>query len=277
MNFSEFIHYALEEDCPEGDVTSESIIPKEQFAKARLLCKQDLVLAGIKHAQQVFHAVDSAVECCKLASDGQLYKKGAYILEVTGKAQSLLKAERLALNILQRMCAIATQTKEYVDACQGTQTKILDTRKTTPLMRNLEKYAVLQGGACNHRLSLSDEIMIKDNHLEVLNYDFKQAVGKAHEKYPDKTLVLEVTQLEHVKSILPLANKISRVMLDNMSNELIKESLSILNGKIKVEVSGGITLERIPSLCRLGVDYISVGALTHTVKAADISMEMQYT
>lgn len=276
MDFERFIDYALEEDIPHGDITSESIVPEQQNAKALFLCKQDLVLAGIEHAKKVFAKVDSGIEFKTLAQDGKRYRKGDYILEVSGKARSLLKAERLTLNILQRMCAIASKAREYVIACQGSQTKILDTRKTTPLMRELEKYAVVQGGACNHRFSLSDEMMIKDNHLEVLNYDFNKAVGLAHEQYPDKKLVIEVTQLEHVKAVLPLADKITRVMLDNMDNEKIEASLTILQKKIPVEISGGITLDRIPSLCALGVNYISVGALTHSVQAADISMEMQY-
>ncbi|HMQ10785.1 MAG TPA: carboxylating nicotinate-nucleotide diphosphorylase [Oligoflexia bacterium] len=276
MDFESFIEYALEEDCPQGDITSESIIPSQQKAKALLLCKQNLVLAGIGQTQRIFKKVDSEIEFKILAEDGKSYKKGDYILEILGKARSLLKAERIALNILQRMCAIASKTKEYVNACKGSQTKILDTRKTTPLMRELEKYAVLQGGAYNHRFSLSDEMMIKDNHLEVLKYDFAKAIDLANTHHPDKKLVIEVTQLGHVKAVLPFADKVTRIMLDNMSNEMIKASLVILQDKIPVEVSGGITLERIPSLCELGVNYISVGALTHTVKAADISMEMQY-
>jgi len=266
------IEAALREDMPAGDITSESIIPKGSRARAMLLAKEDGILAGIEVARRVFELVDKRVRFQKLFDDGQPFKAGDILARLEGRSTSLLKAERTALNFLQRMCGIATKTRRYVEAVAGTGTKILDTRKTTPTLRFLEKYAVRKGGGVNHRFSLSEMVLIKDNHLRLLE-SVGEAVRRAKEKAkPGTRIEVEVTNLKEAKEAIQAGA--SMLMLDNMSLKRIKEVLDWVKGRVPVEVSGKVTVARARDIAGLGVDYISVGALTHSFCSIDISLEL---
>jgi len=266
------IEAALREDMPAGDITSESIIPKGSRARAMLLAKEDGILAGIEVARRVFELVDKRVRFQKLFDDGQPFKAGDILARIEGRSTSLLKAERTALNFLQRMCGIATKTRRYVEAVAGTGTKILDTRKTTPTLRFLEKYAVRKGGGVNHRFSLSEMVLIKDNHLRLLE-SVGEAVRRAKEKAkPGTRIEVEVTNLKEAKEAIQAGA--SMLMLDNMSLKRIKEVLDWVKGRVPVEVSGKVTVARARDIAGLGVDYISVGALTHSFCSIDISLEL---
>ncbi len=266
------IEAALLEDMPAGDITSESIIPKGSRARAMLLAKEDGILAGIEVARRVFELVDKRVRFQKLFDDGQPFKAGDILARIEGRSTSLLKAERTALNFLQRMCGIATKTRRYVEAVAGTGTKILDTRKTTPTLRFLEKYAVRKGGGVNHRFSLSEMVLIKDNHLRLLE-SVGEAVRRAKEKAkPGTRIEVEVTNLKEAKEAIQAGA--SMLMLDNMSLKRIKEVLDWVKGRVPVEVSGKVTVARARDIAGLGVDYISVGALTHSFCSIDISLEL---
>lgn len=270
------IELAIDEDVNYGDVTSTSIIPEDLKTEGRFVTREQCVCAGLPVAEAVFKKLDKKIVWDSHCNDGDVLKPGACMATVKGNARVILAGERTALNFLQRLCGIATITMKYVNAVKGTKTKILDTRKTTPCWRNLEKYAVAVGGGTNHRIGLYDRIMIKDNHrflagLEGKN-SFIAAIKRAREIYPDLEIEIEVDNLDQFKTVLKEFPQY--ILLDNMTNEQMAEAVRLNAGKIKLEASGGITLERIPSIAKLGVDFISVGALTHSVKAIDISLEM---
>lgn len=265
------IEAALKEDMPHGDITSESIIPARSKSEAIILTREEGVLAGIDVARRVFYKIDRSISFKKNLDDGQIFRKKDTIATLRGPSISLLKGERTALNFLQRMSGIATTTRRFVQILEGTKTKILDTRKTTPGLRLLEKYAVKIGGGVNHRFDLSEMVLIKDNHLKLVG-SISQAVMRAKEKVkPGVRIEVEATNLEEVQEAVRSGADV--VMLDNMSIKKMKEVVKWIKGKIPLEVSGKVTLRRIIEIASLGVDYISVGSLTHSYKSVDMSIE----
>jgi nicotinate-nucleotide pyrophosphorylase (carboxylating) len=265
------IEVALKEDMPQGDITSESIIPADSESEAIILAKEEGVLAGIDVTERVFHKIDPSVVFEKKLNDGQKFIKGLTLATIQGRSISLLKGERTALNFLQRMSGIATTTQKFVRALQGTKTKILDTRKTTPGLRHLEKYAVRMGGGENHRFNLSEMVLIKDNHLRIVG-SISQAVKSAKERIkPGVKVEVEASSLEEVQEAVQ--SGADMIMLDNMSEEAMKEVVKRMKGKVPLEVSGKVSLRRVKEIASLGVDFISVGSLTHSYKSVDISIE----
>ncbi len=265
------IEAALKEDMPQGDITSESVIPPDSSSKAIILAKQQGVLAGIEVAKRVFQKIDQKVRFKKIMEDGRAFKKGERLAVLEGSSISILKGERTALNFLQRMSGIATATREFVRAAQGTKTKILDTRKTTPGLRALEKYAVRMGGGLNHRFSLSEMVLIKDNHLRIVG-SISEAVKRAKQRVkPGVKVEVEATSLEEAKEAVQSGADI--VMLDNMPTEKIKKVIRWVKGRVLLEVSGKVTLAKAKEVASLGVDFISVGSLTHSYNSVDISIE----
>ncbi|MFO7732758.1 MAG: carboxylating nicotinate-nucleotide diphosphorylase [Candidatus Aminicenantes bacterium] len=270
-DFDVLIEAALREDMPAGDVTSESVILPGAVSEAVLLAKEDGVLAGLPVARRVFEKIDSRVEFGEEAQDGRPFKKGDTLARLKGPTVALLKGERTALNFLQRMSGIATATRRFVDAVQGTRTRILDTRKTTPGLRLLEKYAVAAGGGKNHRMGLSDMVLIKDNHLRHVG-SLAEAVRRARAAVkPGMRVEVETNDLGQVREAL--ASGADMIMLDNMPLETMREAAALVAGRVPLEASGNMTLERVRAVAETGVDYISVGALTHSVRAVDISLE----
>lgn len=265
------INLALEEDLPAGDITTEAIVPPDLSANAVFLAKEDGVLAGIEVAAKVFQKVDSAISFKKIKDDGQEFKKGEILAEVKGRAASLLKAERTALNFLQRLSGIATLTRAFVQEVSGTKVVILDTRKTTPGWRHLEKYAVRMGGGQNHRQNLSEMMLIKDNHIRIAG-GIIPALKRAKAKIASGIKIeVEATSLDEVREAL--AGGADMIMLDNMSLDQIRAAVELVAGRVPLEVSGKVNLQTVRHLALTGVDYISVGALTHSFKSADISLE----
>jgi len=275
---NKFIESALSEDIGDGDHTSLATIPTSLKGKARLLVKQKGIIAGIDIAEKVFLKLDNDIIFESFMSDGQFVKPGDIAFQINGSVLAILQAERIVLNIMQRLSGIATQTREYVDKLQGLKTKILDTRKTTPGMRLLEKYAVKLGGGENHRIGLYDMLLIKDNHIDFAE-GIKNAIDRAHEylKLKNKKLKIEIEarSIDDVKEIL-IKGGIDRILLDNFTPEETKLAVSIIGGKVDIESSGNITLENIRSYAESGVDYISVGALTHQIKSLDLSLKAFY-
>ena len=265
------IETALKEDMPQGDITSESIIPADSESEAMILAKEEGVLAGIDVAERVFHKIDPSIVFKKNLNDGQKFRKGQTLATIQGSSISLLKGERTALNFLQRMSGIATTTQKFVGALQGTKTKILDTRKTTPGLRSLEKYAVKMGGGMNHRFNLSEMVLIKDNHLRIVG-SISQAVKSAKERIkPGVRVEVEATSIEEVQEAVQ--SGADMIMLDNMPKEAMKEVVKRVKGKVPLEVSGKVSLRKVKEIASLGVDFISVGSLTHSYKSVDISIE----
>ncbi|MCX8160881.1 MAG: carboxylating nicotinate-nucleotide diphosphorylase [Candidatus Saccharicenans sp.] len=269
------IDLALAEDLPAGDITTEAVIKEEAMARAIFQAKQDGVLAGIEVAARVFLKLDSGVEFIRKLEDSQEFKSGQVLAEVRGRAASLLKGERTALNFLQRLSGIASLTRSFVEATRGTGAIILDTRKTTPGWRQLEKYAVRMGGGTNHRMSLSDMMLIKDNHIRLAG-GISPALERAREFLKSRNLTnikieVETTSLAEVREALE--NGADWIMLDNMPMEEIKAAVKLVSGRVPVEVSGRVSLQNIRQLALAGVNYISVGALTHSFRSADISLE----
>lgn len=268
----EIIAHALAEDVGPGDITSEGTIPPDLRLRGDLLVKQVGVIAGLEVAALVFAAVDPAVQFTPLANDGDRVTRGTVVARVFGPARGILTAERTALNFLQRMSGIATDTRRFVDAVAGTRAVILDTRKTCPGLRLLDKWAVRLGGAENHRTGLYDMVLIKDNHIAAAG-GITQAVRKVRERVPKGILVeVEVKSLAELDEALSLG--VDRIMLDNMSLDDIREAVRRAQGRVKLEVSGGVTLSTVTKIAATGVDYISVGALTHSPQALDISLEL---
>jgi nicotinate-nucleotide pyrophosphorylase (carboxylating) len=270
------IDMSLEEDIKTGDATSISVIPENVTTEARFVTRERCVCAGLEVAKIVFIKIDSSVEWVSHVKDGDILKPGAVLASVKGNARSLLTAERTALNFLQRLCGSATTTLRYVEAVGSSKTKILDTRKTTPGWRSLEKYAVAAGGGTNHRVGLYDRVMIKDNHRALAGLEgeggIARSVKRSRDTFPALEVEVEADNLNEVKEAAEAGA--DYILLDNMTNEEMKEAIKINNGRSRLEASGGITIERIPSIAKIGVDFISVGALTHSVKAIDISLEM---
>ncbi|KEZ93310.1 carboxylating nicotinate-nucleotide diphosphorylase [Nonlabens ulvanivorans] len=266
---------ALREDVGDGDHSSLSCIPTRATGKARLLVKDDGILAGVEFAKAVFHEVDPDLKIDVRIEDGSPVKYGDEAFYVTGSSQSILKAERLALNAMQRMSAIATKTRTFVDALEGTKTKILDTRKTTPGIRVLEKWAVKIGGGVNHRFGLYDVIMLKDNHI-----DFAGGVSKAIQKTQqylkdtnrDLKIIVEARDLNEIKEILT-NDGVYRILIDNFNYEDTRKAVELIGDQCLTESSGGITLDTAPQYAACGVDFISSGALTHSVYNLDLSLK----
>ncbi len=265
------IETALKEDMPQGDITSDNIIPADSESEAIILAKEEGVLAGIDVAERVFHKIDPSIVFKKNLNDGQKFRKSQTLATIQGSSISLLKGERIALNFLQRMSGIATTTQKFVLMLQGTETKILDTRKTTPGLRSLEKYAVRMGGGVNHRFNLSEMVLIKDNHLRIVG-SISQAVKSAKESIkPGVRVEVEATSIEEVQEAVQ--SGADMIMLDNMPKEAMKEVVKRVKGKVPLEVSGKVSLRRVKEIASLGVDFISVGSLTHSYKSVDISIE----
>ena len=271
FEFDEIIRAALREDMPEGDVTSESIILPAALSEAILLAKEDGILAGLPVVRRVFEVLDKNTEFHPEFEDGASFQKDAVLARLKGPTISLLKGERTALNFLQRLSGIATATRRFVDAVAGSKTRILDTRKTTPGLRRLEKYAVRMGGGQNHRLGLSDMVLIKDNHIRHVG-TITEAIRRARAKAAQGMKVeVEVATVDEACQALAAHPDI--VMLDNMSLEDMRKVAGIYAGRVPIEVSGSVTLERAREIAAIGVDFISVGALTHSARALDISLE----
>ena len=271
------IRLALEEDLGDlGDTTTNSVIPADLKATAVLIAKEDLICAGLPVAERLFHTLDPDVVFTAKVQEGEACSRGTVMAEISGPARVLLTGERTALNFLQRLCGVATAAHKYQERA-GTRAKILDTRKTTPGWRNLEKYAVAVGGAFNHRIGLYDRIMIKDNHRELAGMEGKggilRSVRRAREMFPQLEVEVEVDSLDELDEAL--LSGAEYILLDNMDNEQVVKAVEIAGNKARLEASGNVTLERIPSLSGTGVDYISSGALTHSVKSSDISMDIR--
>lgn len=271
------IKLSLNEDIKNGDATSLAVIPYDTVTEARFITREKCAVAGLAIAEAVFKKLDKNFFFKALVNDGDIIEPGKILATVKGNAQKLLTAERTALNFLQRLCGIATAAHKYSkEIVPNSKSKILDTRKTTPGWRNLEKYAVAAGGAYNNRVGLYDKIMIKDNHRYLAGLEgadgIIRSVERARKSYPELQIEVEADTLDEVKEAVKA--KADIILLDNMSNEQMIEAVKINNGTAKLEASGGITLERISSISKIGVDYISVGALTHSVKAIDISLEI---
>lgn len=270
------IDFALDEDTGHGDITSQALIPPDLSGKASILVKEKGILAGVDVAGRVFQRVDPSLEIDVLIKDGTAVKPGDIVVTVTGRVTSILKAERVALNFLQRLSGIASLTARYVAETSGLAAGIYDTRKTTPGMRSLEKYAVRMGGGHNHRLHLGDAILIKDNHiaaLRAMGMNLKDIVAKARQNAPGVTVEVEVTGTKEALDALKAGVDI--IMLDNMSTSEIRQVVNLVSGQVKLEASGGITLSKVHQVAMTGVDIISIGALTHSYRALDISLELE--
>lgn len=273
----ELIERALAEDLEQGDVTTETLVPNDQQGKAILLAKAKGVIAGTEVARQVFLKVDLELKTEILIVDGTPVMPGDVIATIEGRTASILKAERVALNFLRHLSGIASETARYVEAVKGLRVRIADTRKTTPGLRTLQKYAVWIGGGKNHRMHLGAGFLIKDNHLVALRrqgLSMKEIVAKARQKAADKlTVEIEVKNLQEAAEAAKAGADI--IMLDNMSLEDMHQAVKLIGGQALVEASGGVTLERVRAVAETGVNLISVGALTHSVKALDISLELE--
>jgi nicotinate-nucleotide pyrophosphorylase (carboxylating) len=265
------IDAALREDMPEGDITSENIIPHDARSEAFFLAKEDGVAAGLDIASRVFAKIDPSVIFIERFKDGSGFRQGDKLARVKGPTIVLLKGERTALNFLQHLCGIATATRRFVEAVAGTKTRILDTRKTTPGLRLLEKYAVRAGGGTNHRISLSDMALIKDNHLRSVG-SVAEAVRRARSRIrPGIRIEVEADSLLQVREAL--AAGADMIMLDNMPLETMHQAVTLAGGRVPLEASGNMTLDRVRAVAETGVDFISIGALTHSARAIDISMD----
>ena len=271
----QFIVNALSEDVGDGDHTSLSTIEAGTQGKAKLLVKDTGILAGVELAAEIFREVDPNLKLNIFLNDGAEVKPKDIAFEVEGDAQSILKAERLVLNCMQRMSGIATNTNQIVDLLQGTNTKVLDTRKTTPGMRYLEKWAVRIGGGVNHRFGLYDMILIKDNHVDYSG-GIRQAIENAN-RYINETgkklaIEIEVRNLDELEQVLQTGN-VNRILIDNFNYADLKQAVNMIEGRYITEASGGITIDNIRDYANCGVDYVSVGALTHSVKSLDLSLK----
>ncbi len=269
------IEIALREDIGEGDVTTDFFISKNQQAVAQIVARERAIVAGTETAAEVFRRVDSALDIAASRYDGSEVNAGDSVIELRGQARSILKAERVALNFLQRLSGIATLTRKFVDAAANEHVKILDTRKTTPGLRALEKAAVVAGGGGNHRFGLFDMVLLKDNHLAA-NAGF-DALAKAvlifREARPNVQIEVEADALEQVRTFLEI-DGIDVILLDNMKPAQIREAIALGKNKVKFEASGGVTLKNIRQIAATGVDFISIGALTHSPRAIDFSLEL---
>lgn len=269
------IDLSFAEDIGDGDHTTLCCIPEDAIGKSRLIIKEDGILAGVEVAKRVFAKFDSSMQVDVKMGDGSKVKKGDVAMIVTGKIRSLLQTERLMLNMMQRMSGIATMTNRYVELLKGTKTHVLDTRKTTPGMRMLEKQAVKIGGGVNHRIGLFDMILLKDNHVD-FSGGINNAISRCHEYLKEKGLNLkieiEVRSFDEIRQVMECGG-VDRIMLDNFNVEDTRKAVEMIAGKYETESSGGITFDTIRSYAECGVDYVSVGALTHSVKGLDMSFK----
>ena len=277
LQTEEIIDRALAEDLVKGDVTTDALIPADRRGTGLIVAKKEGILAGINIAKQVFHRVDPELKVEVLLEDGAGVKPGSKVANVSGSIASILAAERVALNFLQRLSGIASETKRYVEAVKGLPVRIMDTRKTTPGLRSLEKHAVKVGGGENHRMNLGDGMLIKDNHLAALRsqgLNIKQIVARARQNSPQR-LPVEVEVATAPEALEAAEAEADIVMLDNMSLEDMRKAVKSIHGRALIEASGGITLDNVRAVAETGVDFISIGALTHSVTALDISLELE--
>lgn len=273
---SALIDAALAEDVGPGDVTAQFFVPSNKRVRAFLVAREDGCLAGVDVAAEVFHRVDPELEVQVMLHDGSMVSAGAHVMVLEGEARSILTAERTALNFLQRLSGVATSARRYVDEVSETSARILDTRKTTPGWRTLEKMAVRAGGATNHRMGLYDRAMVKDNHL-VAEHDLdslQEAIHRLKVEHPGVEVELEADHLDQVRGFLSLEG-VDHVLLDNMSLEQLTEAVAMRGDAARplFEASGGVTLETVRAIAETGVDFISVGAITHSVKALDLALD----
>jgi nicotinate-nucleotide pyrophosphorylase (carboxylating) len=273
----EIIDRALSEDLGKGDVTTDALISIDQQGTGFIIAKQEGILAGTEITKQVFLRVDPKLEVDILLVDGTRVKPGNKVVRVSGSAASILKAERVALNFLHRLSGIASEANRYVKAVEGLPVRIMDTRKTTPGLRSLEKYAVRVGGGGSHRMSLSDGILIKDNHIATLRsqgLSIKEIIAKARKNAPQQ-LPVEVEVVTVAEALEAVNAGANIIMLDNMSLEDMRKAVKSIHGRALIEASGGVTLDTVRAIAETGVDFISIGALTHSVKVLDISLEFE--
>jgi len=274
LDIERFIRQAIEEDVQSGDHTSLACIPKNKTSKAELIAKENGIVAGIEVAKKVFEIIDTELTVDSFYKDGDVVEKSDLVMLVKGSAQSILQAERLALNFMQRMSGIATLTNKFVQTLRGTNTKVMDTRKTTPMFRQFEKMAVKIGGGENHRFGLWDMIMIKDNHIAYsggIEPAITTVKNYLKKKNLDLRIEIETASIAQVEEVLATGG-VQRIMLDNFKIPELKKAVKLIDKKYETEASGGITLENAREYAATGVDYISVGALTHSYKSLDLSL-----
>lgn len=268
---------ALEEDLGSGDATTLATVPENAIAKAVMKARENLVPAGLAFAEIAFQELSTQIKLTKIATDGQPVPAGADLLRIEGSACAILSAERVALNFVQRLSGVATLTAQFIAAIQGTRAKILDTRKTTPGWRRFEKYAVTRGGGHNHRIGLYDMVLIKDNHLAALRNEppnaIAAAVRRAREKFPRLKVEVEADTLEQVEQAV--AARADFVLLDNMTPEQLRQAVKLVDGRAQTEASGGVNLKTVRAIAETGVDFISVGAITHSARAVDIGLDFE--
>ncbi|MBI1274707.1 carboxylating nicotinate-nucleotide diphosphorylase [bacterium] len=269
-----FLQLALAEDIGSGDVTSLALIPPELQAEALLVPRERMVVCGLPMAERIFALVDGSLRCEALVHEGAVAEPMQPIMRVSGNARGVLTGERTALNTVQRMTGVATLTRRYAEAIAGTKAVLLDTRKTMPGMRLLDKYATQTGGAQNHRMGLHDMVLIKDNHIALVS-GVAEAVKRARAAYPKLKVEVECDTLEQVSEAMGAGPDI--IMLDNMQPEQLREAVTLVAGRIKLEASGGVRLETIREIAETGVDYISCGRLTHSATAVDIGLDIRFT
>ena len=274
-NLDEMIKLWFAEDIGDGDHTTLSSIPADAMGKQQLIIKEDGILAGVEVAKRIFNIFDPNLKMTQFLKDGDVVKKGDIAFVVEGSVRSLLQTERLMLNIMQRMSGIATRTAGYVELLKGTNTRVLDTRKTTPGLRILEKEAVKIGGGCNHRFGLFDMILLKDNHVDFAG-GIKNAINRTHDYLNSigkkLKIEIEVRSFDEIRQVLETGG-VDRIMLDNFSVEDTRKAVEMIGGRFETESSGGITYDTIRSYAECGVDFVSVGALTHSVKSLDMSFK----
>ena len=275
MTINQFVQLAISEDIKGGDHSALACIPKDAKGKAKLFVKEDGIIAGIEIATQIFKEFDNSFNVSPILKDGDKVQAGDIAFIVSGPSIALLSAERLVLNVMQRMSAIATLTNKYVKALEGLNTKVLDTRKTTPLIRFLEKEAVKIGGGVNHRYGLYDMIMLKDNHNDFaggIENSINKAIQYLRENNLNLKIEVETRNIGEVKEVLKVGN-IDRIMLDNFNYEDMRKAVKLINNQYETEASGGINLETVRKYAECGVDFVSVGALTHSVSNMDLSLK----
>ena len=270
---STMVREALEEDAAADDITSIATVQTERRARGRIVARRRGVIAGIPLARETFKQRDPKASVRSTIKDGQVVDAGAEVIFITGSPRGLLSAERVALNYLQKLSGIATLTHQFVDAIAGTNAKILDTRKTTPGWRRLEKYAVRAGGGTNHRMDLGAAVLIKDNHLAALEGDVRVAVSRARDVAPGKPVEVECENIEQVQAALDAGADI--IMLDNMSVAKLHDAVALIDGRAVTEASGGVRLDTVREIAETGVDWISVGALTHSAPALDLALDFE--
>ena len=273
----DLIAAALKEDIGKGDITTEFFVPETLHAGGRIVAHEPAIVAGTGTAAEIFRKIDSATDVQIVRRDGEAVAAGDTVIEVRGLARSILKAERVALNFLQRLCGIATLTRQFVDAVGNHPAKILDTRKTTPGLRVLEKAAVVAGGGVNHRSGLFDMVLVKDNHLAALGglSGFADQIRRLRKERPNVRIEVEADDLEQARAFVEI-DGIDVILLDNMEPAQIREALALRRNNIKFEASGGITLKNVRRIAATGVDYISIGALTNAAPAIDLGLEMTH-